>query len=78
MPESLADYKRFVDASLEQISNKLKQKISLLGLSKKDLADRELNYKLYFDNVTALIFETFNSEEVLKLKSENEKCIIKQ
>jgi hypothetical protein len=73
MPESLADYKRFVDASLEQISNKLKQKISSLGLSKKDLADRELNYKLYFDNVTALIFKSTTSEEVLKLKSKNEK-----
>ena len=73
MPESLADHKSFVDASLEPFSNKLKLKISSLFLSKQDLEDPQLNYKNYFDNISALIFETFKSEEVLKFISENEK-----
>ena len=63
MPESLADYKSSVDASLEQFSNKLKSRIYLLVLSKEDLLDQKLNYTNYFDNVSALRFETVNSEE---------------
>jgi large subunit ribosomal protein L40e len=75
MPESLADYKSSVDASLEQFSNKLKSRIYLLVLSKEDLLNPELNYTNYFDNVSALRFETVNSEEFLKFKSENEKSL---
>ena len=73
MQGSLADYTKFVDASLRVISNNLKSKISSIVLSKQDLEDSKLNYSNYLNSVTALMFETFNSEEVLKFKSENEK-----
>jgi ubiquitin len=74
-PYSLADHASFVDAFLGEISNKLKSKISSLVLSKQDLLDLESKYKNYFDNVNALRFETVNSEEFLKFKSENEKSL---
>jgi len=73
MQGSLADYTKFVDASLGVISNNLKSKISSIVLSKQDLEDPKLNYSNYFNSVSALMFETVNSEEVLKFKSENEK-----
>ena len=68
MQGSLADYTKFVDASLRVISNNLKSKISSIVLSKQDLEDSKLNYSNYLNSVTALMFETFNSEEVLKFK----------
>lgn len=72
-PYSLADHASFVYSFLGEFSNKLKSKISSLVLSKQDLLDPELHYKNYFDNVSALRFETVNSKEFLKFKSENEK-----
>ena len=56
MPESLAEYTSFVDASIEQISNNLKSKISSLVLSNKDLLDQELNYSNYFKGIFVSIW----------------------